>query len=223
MDAVIVSGGDIQDDFALRFLEETSAAAGGRDKLLLVAADRGLEWLKRQNLAPDLVVGDFDSLSPEGLAYLETLRNMEIVRLKPEKDDSDTQSAALLAMDRGAREIAILGAMGRRLDHLLGNLGLLSLGEDRGVKIVLVDSRNYVALIPSGTILKKQEQFGRYVSFFPVGGKVTGLMLEGFKYRFRRGELTVSDSGLTVSNEIVEDTARVTYESGSLLMIMSRD
>ena len=72
-------------------------------------------------------------------------------------------------------------------------------------------------------ILHREEQFGKYVSFFTVGGDVTGLTLKGFKYPLNGYHLTVEDSGLTVSNEISEETAEILYESGQLLMIMSRD
>ena len=50
-----------------------------------------------------------------------------------------------------------------------------------------------------------------------------GLCLEGFKYLLDGYDLDMSDCGLTVSNEIQEEQARVTYESGTLLMIQSRD
>ena len=43
------------------------------------------------------------------------------MRLKPEKDDSDTQSAVNFAIDRGAERITILGATGNRIDHLMAN------------------------------------------------------------------------------------------------------
>ena len=52
---------------------------------------------------------------------------------------------------------------------------------------------------------------------------MTGLTLRGFKYLLNGYHLTVEDSGLTVSNEISEETAEILYESGQLLMIMSRD
>lgn len=52
---------------------------------------------------------------------------------------------------------------------------------------------------------------------------VSGLTLKGFKYPLDGYDLTVADSGLTVSNEIAAETAEVTYDRGSLLMIMSRD
>ncbi|MDO4306414.1 MAG: thiamine diphosphokinase [Eubacteriales bacterium] len=226
IDTIIVSGGNIQKDFALDFLKENIRQAG-RENLCLIGADRGMDFFMelsgKEEIRPDIAVGDFDSLSQEGKNYLETLAGVEICRLKPEKDDSDTQSAAVMAMGRGRREIAILGATGSRLDHVLANIGLLSLGRDKGTRIVLVDQCNYISLIESGTVLERGCQFGKYVSFFPVGGDVTGLTLRGFQYPLECYHLTASDSGLTVSNEIAEETAEVTYESGTLLMIMSRD
>ena len=117
----------------------------------------------------------------------------------------------------------ILGATGNRIDHLMANFGLLMLGKIKQVQIVLVDAYNYMSLIESGMILKKEEQFGKYVSFFPIEGEVTGLTLKGFKYPLNSYTLKVEDSGLTVSNEISDPEAEVTFETGKLLMIMSRD
>lgn len=220
IDTVIVSGGNIDRDFALRFLEKKKTE---NKKLRLIAADKGLEFFQKTGLEPDVVVGDFDSLSAEGKVFLGKLEKTRIYRLKPEKDDSDTQSAVNLAMADGAKKILILGATGSRLDHVLANLGLLSMAKSKGADIVLLDGNNYITLITSGTRLKKEEQFGRFVSFFPVGGPVTELTLKGFKYPLTGHKLTVEDSGLTVSNEIIEETAVVTFAQGSLLMIMSRD
>ena len=223
IDTVIISGGNIQDGFALGFLKKR-IEEGQRESLALVDADKGMEWFMRnREFTPDLAVGDFDSLSEEGEAYMESLKDLEIVRLKPEKDDSDTQSAVNHMIREGANEFLIFGATGTRLDHVLANLGLLSMGKEQGVQIVLADQWNYITLVESGTVLKKEEQFGKYVSFFSVGGDVAGLSLKGFKYPLNRYHLTVADSGLTVSNEITEETAEITYDSGQLLMIMSRD
>lgn len=216
--AVIVSGGNINRDFALDFLKKNKT-----EDTCLIAADRGLEFFEETGLIPDAAVGDFDSLSQKGQRFLETLERTEVIRLLPEKDDSDTQSAACFAMERGAKKIAILGATGKRMDHLLANLGLLVLGEQRGTEITLVDPWNCMKLVRSGTILKKSEQFGKYVSFFSMEGDVPGLTLRGFKYPLKRHYLRASDSGLTVSNEIVEENALVEFDRGTLLMLMTRD
>ena len=217
-DTIIVSGGNIHKDFALEFLKKNKT-----ENTCLIAADRGVEFFMGTDLEPDVAVGDFDSLSAEGAKYMETLKHTEIRRLKPEKDDSDTQSAANYAIEQGTERIMILGATGNRIDHLMANFGLLMLGKIKQVQIVLVDAYNYMSLIESGMILKKEEQFGKYVSFFPIEGEVTGLTLKGFKYPLNSYTLKVEDSGLTVSNEISDPEAEVTFETGKLLMIMSRD
>ena len=200
-DTVIVSGGMIQKDFALDFLKKLQKENKDQ-KLQLVAADRGLDFFRETGLVPDLADGDFDSVSAEGKAYLDSLTRTRIMKLQPEKDDTDTQSALNLVIDQGA---------------------LLTLGKQKGVKVALADEQNYICLVESGTRLYKDRQFGKYVSFFPAGGAVEGLTLEGFKYTLAGYNLTVADSGLTVSNEIQEEEAVIRYQSGSLLMIMSRD
>lgn len=222
IDTVVVSGGNIQYGFALDFLGKIIKAAG-RDRICLIAADKGLEFFMKAGLLPDTVVGDFDSLSEEGKKYLRDNGSLKVKRLKPEKDDSDTQSAVTYAVSEGGKNILILGATGSRLDHLMANIELLVLGEKLGAEISIMDANNYIRLVKSGTVLKKKGQFGKFVSFFPLGGDVKGLTLEGFKYPLNEYCLTVSDSGLTVSNEIKEEKAMVTFTSGTLMMIMSRD
>ena len=217
-DVIIVSGGNIHKDFALDFLKKNKT-----ENTCLIAADRGVEFFMGTDLEPDVAVGDFDSLSAEGAKYMETLKHTEIRRLKPEKDDSDTQSAANYAIEQGTERIMILGATGNRIDHLMANFGILVLAKNQGVEVILADQYNYMKLVSDGEIIKKSEQFGKYISFFPLGGDVTGLTLEGFKYSLDHYRLTTADSGLTVSNEIVSEKAKVTYQSGTLLMIMSRD
>ena len=217
-DVIIVSGGTIQRDFALDFLKKRK-----QKNTKLIAADRGVEFFEGTEWKPDAAVGDFDSLSAAGKDYLATLTDTEIIYLKPEKDDSDTQSAANFAIDRGAEKIVILGATGNRIDHLMANFGLLVHGRNRGADIILIDQWNYMKLISSHTILRKKEQFGKYVSFFSLEGNLPGLTLKGFKYPLNNYCLKASDSGLTVSNEIAEEEAIVEYEAGTLLMLMTRD
>ena len=221
-DTVIVSGGNIQKDFALRFLEK-EIEESGRDNLTFIAADRGLEFFMETGMMPDVAIGDFDSLSSEGKEYIKSHPRLRVQRLKPEKDDSDTQSAMKLAIAGGASRILILGCFGTRLDHVMANIELMVLAEKAGIQLVLMDRHNYMTLASDGMILKRDSRFGRYVSFFPLGTEVTGLTLTGFKYPLEHYTLTAADCGLTVSNEILEDTAEVHFDSGRLLMIMSED
>lgn len=221
IDTIVVSGGNIQEDFALDFLKKTEEKQGKMP--YLIAADKGLEFFLHTGIRPDMAVGDFDSLSDEGEVFLKSLDKTEICRLRPEKDDSDTQSAVCRAAERGGKNIVLFGCLGKRLDHTFANMGLLVWGQQRGIRVSIYDRYNYITMIESGTVLKRSEQFGKYVSFFSLGGDVPGLTLKGFKYPLNRHYLTVSDCGLTVSNEIEEEEAKVTFDRGNLVMIMSRD
>lgn len=221
IDTIVVSGGNIQEDFALDFLKKAEEKQGKMP--YLIAADKGLEFFLHTGICPDMAVGDFDSLSDEGEEFLKSLENTEICRLRPEKDDSDTQSAVCRAAERGGKNIVLFGCLGTRLDHIFANMGLLVWGQQRGIRVSIYDRYNYITMIESGTVLKRKEQFGKYVSFFSMGGDVSGLTLKGFKYPLNCHYLTVSDCGLTVSNEISEEEAEVTFDSGNLVMIMSRD
>ena len=137
--------------------------------------------------------------------------------------DVDGHEYIAEAIEKGAKNILILGATGGRLGHFIGNMGLLQYGRKKGVHVILADAQNYICLVENGHIIRKDTQFGKYVSFFAAGETVEGLTLKGFKYPLDHYRLTPDNCGLTVSNEIQKEQAQVFYEKGSLFMIMSRD
>ena len=64
---------------------------------LVIAADGGLTYLEQHGLAPDLVVGDFDSLTEKPSSELKT------VVLPKVKDDTDMVAALREGKNRGFR------------------------------------------------------------------------------------------------------------------------
>ncbi|MDO5391709.1 MAG: thiamine diphosphokinase [Eubacteriales bacterium] len=212
---VIVSGGSIDDDFAKDFLLGKSFDA-------VIAADKGMEFCYRNQIPVDLVVGDFDSADLKVVAFYEK-QNVPMRRLIPEKDDSDTQSALSAAADMGAQEVVFLGCTGTRMDHIWANIQLLACCNRQGIYAVLYDAHNRISVETESFTVRKNEQFGDYISFFSLGDCVPDLTLRGFKYPLTNHFLKNTDSGLTVSNEIVEDEARVSFRGGMLLMIQSKN
>ena len=85
-----------------------------------------------------------------------------------------------------------------------------------GADGTLVFSKTKYMMIHYDTVLPEED----LLASFP---RADIILLEGFKYSLDHYRLTTADSGLTVSNEIVSEKAKVTYQSGTLLMIMSRD
>lgn len=211
----VVSGGSITDTFVVHVIEQE------RPKLL-IAADSGMEFFYRNDIKPDVIVGDFDSVQPEALAYFRSQPEIEFQELDPVKDDTDTEFAIRLAIERGAEKITILGGTGSRLDHVLGNIELLGIGLEKGIPIEILDANNRIRMIDAGITLFKREQFGTYVSLIPYTSEVEGLSLRGFKYPLSRYSLKGFCS-LGVSNEITEEEAVITFDKGILLVIESRD
>ena len=223
-DAVIISGGTIDDVFVKHILEREKRQ-GGVPACLVIAADRGLLFFLRNDMTPDIAIGDFDSTPDKKVeeAYSRMKTDTEFIRLKPEKDVSDTHAAMLLAAERGAKRVLLLGGTGTRLDHVTANLGLLLAAEEAGASVVIQDPHNCIFLAERCMTLKKSDYEGRYVSLFPLGGNVTSLTLTGFKYPLTDYTLRFSDASLTVSNEIIGEEAEIAFKSGCLAVMITED
>jgi thiamine pyrophosphokinase len=105
---------------------------------------------------------------------------------------------------------------------VLGNIELLGIGLELGVEIELLDANNRIRMTDHGMVLKKEEQFGKYVSLIPYTAQVEHLYLAGFKYPLADYCLKGFCS-IGVSNEITEEQAEITFENGILIVIESRD
>jgi thiamine pyrophosphokinase len=215
MRGLIVSGGTVDDELVCQEIKN-----GGYE--MVIAADSGMEVLYRHHLTPDIVVGDFDSVSKEALSFFKDSDRIEFEELNPIKDDTDTEYALRDAISRGAHSVTILGATGSRVDHMLGNICLLGMGLVNDVNVSILDTHNRIRMIDSPITIRKKEQYGTAVSLIPYSDEVTGVTLIGFKYNL--SEYTMKGfNTLGISNEIVEDEATIDLKSGYLLVIESKD
>lgn len=194
-----------------------------RDKAFLVAADRGLVYLSRHGVQPDLIVGDFDS-APEGYVehYLAEHKGTKVLAFDPEKDYTDSEIGARAALASGCGRIVLIGATGTRLDHVLGNIQVLEYLLSEGCRGEIVDSHNRISIHKSPFSIRKDRQWGKYVSLFAIDGPVKGLTLKGFHYPVTDFTLT-SVGSRAVSNEIDEAEGKIFFTSGKLLVIESGD
>lgn len=215
MKCVIISGGHIDDMFALEWLRKNKYN-------LLIAADSGMDFLYRNHLTPDIIAGDFDSVDDASLFAFSENHAVEMLRLNPIKDDTDTEFVIREAIRRGAMEITILGATGTRLDHVLANIYLLGIGLEKGIAIELVDAYNRIRMIDKTLEINRAEQFGQFVSVLPIRGDARGVTLKGMKYPLWDA-VVPSFSSLGVSNEIIDEKAEISVEQGVLLVVESRD
>ena len=214
---VIISGGRLDVQFASEFIEQEKPQ-------MIIAADKGLRFCKETGILPTQIVGDFDSLGEGVLSEYEEMR-IPIRRFYPVKDATDTEIAVRLGMELGAEKITIVGASeGNRLDHLFGNVMTMIIPQKEGIDCFLLDAHNRARVLLKPLEIDRRDQYGTYVSFLPMTSRVEGVTLRGFKYPLTDACFSVEESGsLGVSNEISEETAKVDFREGILLMLEGRD
>ena len=219
MQGLIISGGHLEDAFAASYLEKYQFQ-------LTIAVDSGMAFFYRKGWVPDYIVGDFDSVSPEILQrFMELSKGQgkpKILQFQPEKDETDTELAIRTAIGQGCRTIHILGGTGTRMDHMLGNLHLLGMAMEQGAQAIMVDKNNRIRMVRGGLVIRREEQYGRYVSLLPFTPQVTGLTLKGFKYPLCQYTLECYHS-LGVSNEITGEAGEISFQGGVLVVVESLD
>lgn len=205
MRALIVLGGDAPERMLLL------SCAGYAD--IKIAADRGLEAFECAGVSPDLLVGDMDSVSQEVLDRVK--ENTQVERLPIQKDDTDGVHALDVAIARGAKNITILGALGGRMDHALANLMLLVRAHEQGAYAEILDEHMRIVRVDGEIEITGSK--GDTFSLLPLGG-AQNVMISGCAYHEDEPLDFTTGYPLGVSNVITEDEAKITVESGDLLL-----
>lgn len=178
----------------------------------VIAADAGLKYLYEAGIAPNLIVGDFDSLGtvPSG---------ENIIAHSPEKDDTDMLLAIREALARKAETIVIYGGMGGRPDHEYANIQTLAFISNNGARGYLVGRGSICTVIKNGSLTFDDKTKG-LISVFCVGDKAVGVDLVGLKYPLNNHTLTC-DYPLGVSNEFTGMPSSISVREGQLLIMWS--
>ncbi len=205
---VIVAAGEIHNyERAKSFLREDD---------FFIFCDAGLSHAGGLGVKPDVVVGDFDSCEPGDLEWWK--ERCEIIQLPREKDDTDTMFAVKLAVERGYCDFVLLGAMGGRFDHALGNISILLYLNGLGKKAVLIDDYSLMQIGGKEPLLI--EDSCSYFSVLTVAGNVSGVNIKNAKYPLENARLT-PDFQLGISNEVLPGkVAEVSVESGRVLVVV---
>lgn len=212
---LILTGGSLDMEFANDYIKSHSFCK-------VIAVDAGLEKAHQLGLSVQAAVGDFDTLSKKNMEQYQREQGISWDIHKPEKDETDTELAVNTALASGCDEILMLGAMGGRLDHTIGNLHLLYYCLEKGMPAYMIDEKNKVYLTDKGMTFYKDRQWGKYISFLPLTFHVKGITLTGFKYPLYKKDIVIGPS-LCISNEIIEETARLDFTEGVLICVESKD
>ena len=183
----------------------------------IIAADSGYKILEKIGIAPDVIVGDFDSSDkPE--------TNIEIITFPVEKEATDTFNSVQLAAKRGYNDITVLNALGGRIDHTYSNMLCLDYCNKNGIKCRIADRKNRLSLITGTTALKKEYQWFSLFAFLEEskGIKINGAHYDAGFFGLDAFDLMPGDQ-FAQSNYIENEECEISLDSGTLLLIESND
>lgn len=181
-----------------------------REDDFYICCDSGLRHRAGLGIVPDLIVGDFDSHDDPHL-------NIETITLPCEKDDTDTVFAVKEALARGFQDFLLLGVIGGRLDHTLGNVSILMMLDSQGKRAVALDDFSEIQVV-SAEPVQISGQYA-YFSLLNITGVAKGITIKGAKYPLKDAEITC-EYQYGVSNEVLPGmTAEVSVKTGRLLLL----
>jgi thiamine pyrophosphokinase len=184
----------------------------------LICADGGVRHCLAMGLQPAVIVGDLDSAPPEVVEDL-VVQGVVIDRHPPAKDQTDLELAIERALQDGADEILLLGALGGRLDQTLSNLLILA-QRDWPVPIRLAEENQLAQVLMPGKTISLDGQIGSTVSVVPLSPEVKGITFSGLAYPLENATLRLG-STRGISNEIASPPATVRVDEGKLLVIQA--
>lgn len=177
---------------------------------LVIAADAGIKKLREYGAAPDIAVGDFDSLGfvPEC---------GEIIRHPVRKDDTDTMLAVKTGIKRGYSEFVIFGGTGGRPDHTFANIQTLNyICTKGGIGFLCYDGFT-ACVIKNRSVAFLPEARGDF-SLFALSEHLSGVTIKNMLYNLDNSDISY-EFPLGVSNSFTGKSAQITVSNGTALLI----
>jgi len=177
----------------------------------IVGVDSGLEYLIDYDIAIDLAVGDFDSISKD---YIEAIKqkSLKVIELDVNKKMTDLAFAVeYIYSQMEYDEMIVYGGLGGRIDHTLANMNLL-----KRYDIKFMDDHHLIYGLKKGKYFLNHPY--KNISFFAMED-CYNLSINGFLYELDNYYLGTSDS-LCVSNQ---GKGEVQFSKGRLLVVCTNE
>jgi thiamine pyrophosphokinase len=211
--ALVITGGDRLDTSFLRRLP-----AQHRDFDIVIAADSGVDSALALGIIPDIVVGDLDSVSTEGLALVREW-DREIIEMPTDKDVTDTEVALQVAVTRDMHEIVVLSPGGGRLDHAHGVITALFHPQLARCRVQAVIGKAHVHVLHGGDDVSVSRPRTPVLAMHAMNGIARGVTTRGLRWNLDNHDLEPWVSR-GVSNEVVDEMAHVTLGDGALMVML---
>jgi thiamine pyrophosphokinase len=175
---------------------------------IFICADGGANAALRFKSKPDLIIGDLDSVFKE---TLHKFKKADIKQLR-DQNSTDLEKALAAAIKMNCTGIIVLGAIGGRLDHAIGNLSALS-KYSRQAKIKFIDDTGeFIPIIHSAKLILPT---GTLISLLPIS-RCSGIITKGLKWNLKNDFLQFGIREST-SNVVISSPVTIKVKKGNLV------
>ena len=175
---------------------------------MICATDGAYQYLKKHNISPNFIAGDFDSL--QGIP-----KEIEVIKT-PNQDFTDFDKILQILFDKEFTHIDVFGASGKEQDHFLGNLHTAIQFKEK-LKLTFIDNHSRYFLADKST--KISDCKDKIVSLIPFP-KATNIITEGLEYQLNNEDLVFGER-IGTRNKGIQDTVKVTFKNGELFIFIS--
>ena len=177
---------------------------------IVCAIDGAYNYFEANNVIPDLVTGDFDSIHkiPTTIEVIQT----------PNQEFTDFEKALQILKQRGYSEIDVYGGSGKEHDHFLGNIST-ALQWKLGLSISFFDDFGKYFFIEESIMITNVK--GKNISLIPFP-TASGIVSKGLMYPLENETLTFG-SRIGTRNKASDENVLISYENGDLLVYISHN
>lgn len=184
---------------------------------LVIAADSGADIAGGGGVTVNILVGDLDSISRRSLE--RALDGETVIEAHPpDKDATDLELALDVALRSDPSEIVFVGGGGVRLDHLLGNVGVIGSPAARHVPVSWVMERETAHVVRGSKSIPTTP--GVIFSLIPIGGDAHGVYIRHARWLLRDASLPVHGS-VGISNVALGKEVEIKVGEGTVLAIFN--
>ena len=177
---------------------------------LLIAADGGAKDFSDTGLTPQVIIGDMDSIDSD---TWENKSGIEHIRYPADKNKSDAELAVEYALEHGYEQVILIAATGGRLDHILGNIALVTGYPGR---VAILDGISTLVAVDKSEKCVLHGRIGSIVSLMPYSLGPLKVRTKGLKYPLQDECMLSATHGL--SNELSQTEACICVSDGILLV-----
>ncbi len=177
----------------------------------VIAVDGGYLYCKENNIIPNCLIGDFDSLIKSNIP-----NDIPVYSHPSEKDDTDTMLAVKEALSLGYRTIHMHACTGDRLDHTMANMQTLLYISKQNAKGYLYAKTECFTVVTNSTLKLPASDQGIF-SVLSISDVSTGVCIKGGKYEAINTTLR-SQIPLGVRNAFIGKEVHISLKTGSLLI-----